>query len=98
MNLYVGNLAVQTTEAELEQLFRPFGAIGSITIARDRYSGEPRGFGFVDMPEQANGLAAISGLAGAKLHGNMITVNEARPGPERSRNGRRSNDNRRGSW
>ncbi|HWQ13232.1 MAG TPA: RNA-binding protein [Roseiflexaceae bacterium] len=92
MNLYVGNLASQVTEEELERTFGAYGKVQSATIIRDKFSGDSRGFGFVEMPSQEEGLAAIAGLAGVELQGRRLTVNEARP-----RDDRRSNDrNRRG--
>lgn len=87
LNLYVGNLSYQATEADLEKEFATFGQVQSITIVRDKFSGEPRGFGFVEMPNQSEALAAIAGLAGKELYGRTLTVNEARP---------RNTDRRRG--
>jgi RNA recognition motif-containing protein len=79
MNLYVGNLSHQITEDELQGAFAAFGQVQSVTIIRDKFSGEPRGFGFVEMPVQAEALAAIAGLAGKELGGRQLNVNEARP-------------------
>jgi RNA recognition motif-containing protein len=93
MNLYVGNLASQVMEEDLERTFAPYGKVQSATIIRDKFSGDSRGFGFVEMPSQQEGLAAIAGLAGVELQGRRLTVNEARPRSD----DRRSNDrNRRG--
>jgi RNA recognition motif-containing protein len=79
MNLYVGNLSLQVMEEDLNRLFSPFGTVRTITIMRDRYSGESRGFGFVEMATRSEGLAAMSGLATTQLYGQHFTINEARP-------------------
>ena len=96
MNLYVGNLPFQTSEDELKAAFAAFGQVASVTIIRDKFSGESRGFGFVEMPDQAAALAAISGLAGKEMGGRAITVNEARPRDDSGGRGRGSSS--RGSW
>lgn len=83
MNIYVGNLSYQTTEASLQQAFEAFGQVTSATIIRDKFSGQSRGFGFVEMPVQAEALAAISGLNGTELDGRELVVNEARPREDR---------------
>jgi RNA recognition motif-containing protein len=87
MNLYVGNLSHQLTEDELQAAFAAFGRVQSVTIIRDKFSGEPRGFGFVEMPVQAEALAAIAGLAGKELQGRQLNVNEARPRTDDRRGG-----------
>jgi RNA recognition motif-containing protein len=79
MNLYVGNLAHEATEEDLQEAFAAFGQVQSVTIIKDKFSGEPRGFGFVEMPSQSEALAAIAGLAGKELRGRALNVNEARP-------------------
>jgi RNA recognition motif-containing protein len=79
MNIFVGNLSFDTTEAELRAAFEAFGAVASVSILTDRESGQPRGFGFVEMPATAEAQAAISGLHGKDLRGRPLTVNEARP-------------------
>lgn len=79
MNLYVGNLSLETNETELETAFVSFGQVALVTIIRDKFSGDSRGFGFIEMPDRAEALSAISGLAGKELHGRTMTVNEARP-------------------
>jgi RNA recognition motif-containing protein len=96
MNLYVGNLSFQTNEDNLQAAFTPFGRVESVTIIRDKFSGDSRGFGFVEMPDQAEALAAMSGLAGKELDGRAITVNEARPRDDTRRSGGRSNGGRSG--
>jgi len=86
MNIYVGNLSRETTEDELRQAFEAFGEVSSVSIIKDRYSGESRGFGFVEMATKSEAEAAISGLNGTSLGERTLSVNEARP---RSEGGRR---------
>lgn len=87
MNIYVGNLARETTEAELRQAFEAFGQVSSVAIIKDKYSGESRGFGFVEMPNTAEAQAAIAGLNGKDLGGRTLNVNEARPREDRGSRG-----------
>ena len=87
MNIYVGNLALNVSEGDLQQAFEAFGEVTSAKIIKDRYSGESRGFGFVEMPAGAEGQSAIQGLNGKELKGLKIKVNEARPQKNRSRGG-----------
>jgi RNA recognition motif-containing protein len=79
MNIYVGNLALNVTEEDLQKAFEAFGDVESVKIIKDRYSGESRGFGFVGMPAGAEGQSAIQDLNGKELKGLMLKVNEARP-------------------
>ncbi len=79
MNIYVGNLSYDVTEADLRAAFEAFGAVASVNIIKDQYSGQPRGFGFVEMASASEAQAAISGLNGKDLMGRPLTVNEARP-------------------
>jgi len=83
MKIYVGNLSRDVTEDELRQEFVAFGKVDSVNIVRDRYSGQPRGFGFVEMPTKAEGQAAIAGLKGKTLGDQTLNVSEARPPSER---------------
>jgi RNA recognition motif-containing protein len=83
MKIYVGNLPRATTDAELNQAFAAFGQVSSATVIKDKFSGESRGFGFVEMPGQAEAQAAITGLNGKEFGGRTLTVNEARPREER---------------
>jgi len=83
MNIFVGNLTWTTTEEELAQLFEPFGTVYQARIATDRDTGRSRGFGFVEMPDDAEGERAIEALNGTSLGGRALTVNEARPRQER---------------
>ena len=79
MNIYVGNLAPDTTEDELRQAFAEYGQVVSAKIIKDRYTFESRGFGFVEIPNKAQAQEAIDGLNGTDLGGNILRVNEARP-------------------
>jgi RNA recognition motif-containing protein len=79
VKIYVGNLSYEITEDELRQAFEPFGEITSVSIPADKYSGRPRGFGFVEMATKAAGDAAIAGLNGKTLRERTIVVSEARP-------------------
>ena len=84
MRIYVGNLSYSITDQELEEAFSPFGQVESAQVVTDRYSGRSKGFGFVEMGEQEEAEAAIAALNGKELSGRALTVNEARPRPERS--------------
>jgi RNA recognition motif-containing protein len=79
MNIYVGNLSYDTTEDQLRQVFEGFGQVSSVNIITDKFSGESRGFGFVEMSDQGEAQAAIGGLNGQELNGRALNVNEARP-------------------
>lgn len=86
MNIYVGGLPREATEADLRQAFEAFGQVAAVRVMKDKFSGESRGFGFVEMPAAAEAQAAIAGLNGKELKGRVLTVNEAR---ERQEGGRR---------
>ncbi len=79
MNIYVGNLSRDLSEAELQQAFEAFGQVATVSIVKDKFTGEARGFGFVEMPTQAEAQAAIAALNGKDMKGRALTVNEARP-------------------
>ncbi len=79
MNIYVGNLSYEVTEEELRQEFLAFGEVESVNIITDKYSGRPKGFGFVEMPSVSEGQAAITALNGKALKDRTLTVNAARP-------------------
>jgi RNA recognition motif-containing protein len=83
LNIYVGNLPFSTTETELNQLFSQFGGIAKVSLISDRETGRSRGFGFVEMPDDSQGKAAIEALNGKDFGGRYLTVNEARPRAER---------------
>ena len=89
MKIYVGNLSYDVTEEELQQEFAAFGEIVSVSIVTDKYTGRPRGFGFVEMAKVSEGQAAIVGLNEKRLKDRTISVSEARP---------RSNDRGGGSY
>ncbi len=83
MNIFVGNLSRDVTEDDLRQAFAAYGAVDRVSILKDKFTGEPRGFGFVEMANKAEGEAAIAGLNRKDLKGRPLTVNEARPREER---------------
>ena len=85
MNLYVGNLALNVSENDLQQAFEAFGEVESVKIIKDRYSGESRGFGFVEMPSGAEAQSAMNGLNGTEFKGLIIKVNQARPNKNKPR-------------
>ena len=78
MDIYVGNLNYQTTEAELREAFEAYGQLSEVRLITDRYSGRSKGFAFVEMPERNEAEAALQGLNGKPLQGRTLTVNEAR--------------------
>ncbi len=78
MNIYVGNLPFRTTSDELERLFEEYGQVQSAQVITDRDTGRSRGFGFVEMPDEA-ARSAIEALNGMDFGGRPLTVNEARP-------------------
>ena len=79
MKIYVGNLSYDVTEEELRQEFLAFGEVESVNIIMDKYSGRPKGFGFVEMPSVSEGQAAIAALNGKTLKERTLNVNAARP-------------------
>ena len=84
MRIYVGNLSYETNEQELRQTFEAHGQVQEVTMIQDRDTGRPKGFAFIEMPTGAEAQAAIGALNGQDFGGRNITVNEARPRPERS--------------
>ena len=82
MKIYAGNLSYEVTEEDLRQVFEQSGQVESVSIIMDKYSGRSKGFGFVEMPSNAEGQAAIEGLNGKELKGRALNVNEARPRTE----------------
>jgi len=87
MNIYVGNLSDDVSEENLRQAFESFGQVTSARVIKDKYTGQSRGFGFVEMLEQAQAQAAIKNLNGKELLGKQMSVNEARPRPNRRSSG-----------
>jgi RNA recognition motif-containing protein len=79
MNIFVGNLSHQTVENDLRQAFEAHGQVSTAKIITDRFNGESKGFGFVEMMQQPEAEAAIANLNGKELQGRTITVNVARP-------------------
>ena len=87
MNIYVGNLSYETTDETIREAFESFGQVASARVIKDKYSGQSRGFGFVEMPVQNQAQAAITSLNGKELMGKQISVSEARPRPDQGRTG-----------
>ena len=87
MNIYVGNLSHEATEEDLQQAFEAFGQVASVNVIKDKFTGEAKGFGFVEMPAKAEAQSAIDGLNGTELKGQTLRVDEARPRPEGRRGG-----------
>jgi RNA recognition motif-containing protein len=78
MDIFVGNLAPESTEADLIALFKTFGEVKSAEVKRELFTGTSKGFAFIEMPGKQHSLAAIAGLNGKELHGRPLRVNEAR--------------------
>jgi RNA recognition motif-containing protein len=86
MNIYVGNLSFDVTEQDLRKAFEAFGEVASANIISDKFTGQSKGFGFVEMSAKEQAQAAIAGMNGKEMKGRALNVNEARP----------RNDDRRG--
>ena len=100
-NIFVGNLSFGTTENSVRSLFESYGSVDRVNIVTDRDTGQARGFAFVEMSVDTEGIAAINALNGRELDGRALNVNEARPKAERgSGGGYRGNggDSRQGRW
>ena len=89
MKIYVGNLPFSVDDEELKKLFSSYGEIEEASIVKDKFSGRSKGFGFVEMPNNAEAQSAISGLNGKELQGRSLKVNEARRRSEGRRDSRR---------
>ncbi len=87
MNIYVGNLAREVTEDDLREAFEAFGQVSTATVIKDKFSGESRGFGFVEMPSKNEAQTAITEMNEKDLKGRTINVNEARPKTDRGGGG-----------
>jgi RNA recognition motif-containing protein len=108
MNIYVGNLPFDATEDEIREMFAAFGQVASVALIKDKFTGQPRGFGFVEMPNVAEAQKAIAGINGKDLKGRSLSVNPARPreeggrrsgpGSDRRGGGRQGGGQRRGGW
>lgn len=97
MDIYVGNLSRNTTEESLRSLFEGHGTVASVKIMTDKFTGEPRGFGFVAMPNDSEAEAAIAALNGRDLDGRNLRINQARP-PEPREGGFRPRSNNGGGF
>ena len=84
MNMYVGNLAYGVTEDDLQAAFSEYGTVESVNIIKDRYSGQSKGFGFVDMPDNSEADKAMKAMNGSEFRGRQIKVNQAKPRGDRS--------------
>jgi RNA recognition motif-containing protein len=87
VNIYVGNLSFEVTDEDLQQAFSAFGQIATVSVVKDKFTGQSRGFGFVEMPNPAEAQAAIAGLNGKEIKGRALNINEARPRTEGERGG-----------
>jgi RNA recognition motif-containing protein len=87
MNIYVGNLSRSVSDSDLRDTFQAFGEVTSASVIKDKFSGESRGFGFVEMPKKEEAEKAISMLNGKELQGRQATVNEAKPRADKPRTG-----------
>ena len=95
MNIYVGNLSYEATQDDLRQAFEAHGEVSSVSIIMDKMTGRSRGFGFVEMPDNGQGQAAISALNLQEIRGRAMTVNEAKP---KTDGGNRGGGGGRGRW
>ena len=89
MNIYVGNLPYSTTDDSLKDAFAEYGEVSRASVITDKFSGQSKGFGFVEMPDNAAAGAAIEALNGHELDGRQIKVNEAKPREDRGGGGGR---------
>ena len=87
MNIYVGNLSPEVTDKAIREAFASFGEVTSARVIKDKYTGQSRGFGFVEMPVQSQAQTAIKTLNGKELMGKEIRVSEARPRRDEGRTG-----------
>lgn len=87
MKIFVGGLSRDATEEDVRSAFSAYGQVSSVAVLKDKFTGEPRGFGFVEMDAKAEAEAAINALNGTELKGRTLTVNEARPKTDRPRGG-----------
>jgi RNA recognition motif-containing protein len=86
-NIFVGNISFQTTEDQIRALFESFGEVSRVNVVADRDTGRPRGFAFVEMASDDDAAKAIAGTNGKDMDGRTLTVNEAKPKPQRSSGG-----------
>ncbi len=97
-NIYVGNLSFSATEDMLRALFEKYGAVDRVHIVTDRDTGQQRGFAFVEMSNDADGMKAINAVNGMDFEGQTLSVNEARPKTDRPREGRQGGGGGRRRW
>lgn len=83
MNIFIGHLSSEVTDEDLRSAFEAYGQVQSASVIKDKFSGQSRGFGFVEMPGKAEAQAAMQALNGSDLKGSQIVVNEARPREDR---------------
>lgn len=89
MNIYVGNLAYSVTEDDLRTAFEGFGKVDRVSVITDKFSGQSKGFGFVEMPDDQEAAQAVNSLNDSDLKGRNIKVNEAKPRTDRPSRGPR---------
>jgi RNA recognition motif-containing protein len=87
MNIYVGNLPYNVTDADLRETFSQYGSVDTVNLITDKFSGDSKGFGFVEMGNNSEADAAIKALNGTDYQGRNITVNQAKPKSDRPRTG-----------
>ena len=87
MNIYVGNLSATVNENDLREAFQAFGEVSRAAVIKDKFSGESRGFGFIEMPNKGEADKAISMMNGKDMKGRTAKVNEAKPRTDSSRSG-----------
>ncbi len=92
MRIFVGNLSRDVNDQDLQEALESFGSVDSATVVKDKFTGESRGFGFVEMPAGAEAQAAISGMNGKDLKGRAVNVNEAKPREDRGGGNRGGGD------
>jgi RNA recognition motif-containing protein len=85
MNIYIGNLSFNTTEDTLKAMFADFGDVESVKVIKDRFSGKPKGFGFIEMPDNSEADQAIKALNGNRIDGNHIKVKPADSGAKKKK-------------
>ena len=97
-NIYVGNLSFSTSEETVRSLFEAHGTVDRVSVARDRDTGQPRGFAFVEMANDGEAEQAMNALNGRDVEGRALNVNEARPKTERSFGGNHRGGQRQNRW
>jgi RNA recognition motif-containing protein len=98
MNLYVGNLANEVTDEDLQNAFAHYGEVSSAKVIKDKFSNLSRGFGFVEMPNNSEADTAIKSLNGEDLKGKSLQISEARPKSEKRRGNRGGRKSDRNYW